>query len=196
MNPLFTSLYNTIVINTNRPNLRAETISAIKSATLELHAIASFIRDVKTAWLSSTSGTSTSFLFAIPNPRAVRRIVNVAPADPNGLCGTPIQEIDLFNAGPDGNWFKWDKRNLEIHVTYPCPAFILSFLSFPNTTEEEYDSWIGEVYPNFVTDLATQKVLAMISKLQQSRLYAAQVGAARLPGTHIFNLLQENKTVD
>lgn len=195
MNPLFQSLYSAVVVNTNRPNLRKETINAIKTATLELHGRGKFRADVKSSVLTSTNGGTTSYQFTVPRDRLVRELLAVAPVDSLGREGIPLRKLDLFEQENCGSWFKWSAGILKIRTAYPATTFSLSFLSFPNLDEANYDSWIAEKYPHFVIDAATYRVLLAQRILDQANIYKGLVGDVRVPGTHIFNLFQENEEI-
>lgn len=191
MNQLFKSLYDSVVVNTNRPQLVAETKAAIAAATMELHNRGRFKADVQEVILTSTNGGKTRFKFTIPQDRAVREILNIAPISANGLKGRSLDEIDPFVAPSCGSWYSWLNNVLTIQVAYHANSFALAFLSFPRVTESEYESWIARRYPHYITDLATFRVLLLAGLPQQAGVYKNLVGEARIPGTHIFNLLQE-----
>ena len=196
MNQLFKSLYDSVVINTNRPNLVAETKKAIKEATLELHNRGSFVADVREAILTSTNGGKVDFKFSIPKEKRVRKILNVSPVDNIGRCGIKLTRVGMFEQPKCGAWYSWANGVLKIHVPEYAPSFLLSFLSFPDLDEQTYESWIAEVYPHYITDLASFRVLNNMNMTQQAGIYKTLVGEARLPGTHIFNLLQDSEEVE
>lgn len=196
MNTLFKSLYDAVVVNTNRPNLRAEIQNAIVSATKELHNRGKFRMDVREVLLTSTNGGNFIYKFSIPLDRGIREILAVHPIAPTGLKGISLPLVPLFAESTPPNYYSWNSNTLTIQLTHFANTFSLSFLSFPNTNLNEYDSWIAQRYPHFITDLATFKVLSMIGMEKQGALYRQQVGEARIPGTHIFNLLQENECLD
>lgn len=195
MNQLFKSLYTSVVTNTNRPNLAAETKSAIVSATREFHNRGRFKADVREAILTSTNGGQTVFRFSLPEDKLIREILNVAPVSPLGLKGIHLTQVDPFAKPTCGNWYSWLNNVITLGVAYPANTFALSFLSFPDVSEANYASWIAVKYPHYITDAATFRVLAMSGNAQQAAIYKNMVGEARVPGTHIFNLLQENEEV-
>lgn len=193
MNQLFKSLYDQVVINTNRPNLAAETRSAISIATREFHNRGKFLADIREAVLTSTNGGMTTYKFAIPEDKLIREIVNVAPANSNGLKGVSLKQVDPFEQPTCGNWYSWLNNVITIGVAHPASTFALSFLSFPNTLAETYDSWIARKYPHYITDAATARVLVAAGQADKAKIYLGFVGEARFPGTHVFDLLQENE---
>lgn len=193
MNSLFKSLYDTVIVNTNRPNLAAETRAAIIAATQEFHNRGKFLADVREVILTSTNGGLTSYKFAIPSDKLIREIVNVAPVNSLGLKGKSLPQVDPFETHTCGSWYSWLNNTISIGVAHPATTFALSYLSFPNTLPEHFDSWIAQRYPHFITDAATARVLILAGQSQQGAIYKGFVGEARVPGTHIFNLLQENE---
>ena len=196
MNTLFKSLYDTVVVNTNRPNLRAETQNAIVSATKELHNRGRFRMDVREVLLTSTNGGNFVYKFSIPLDKGIREILAVHPVNANGLRGISLPLVPLFSEPDCSNYYSWNYNTLTIQLAQFANTFSLSYLAFPNTNLNEYDSWIAQRYPHYVTDLATFKVLPLAGMEKQGALYKQQVGEARLPGTHIYNLLQENECLD
>lgn len=196
MNALFKYLYDSVVVNTNRPNLVVETKNAIVAATRELHNRGKFKADVREVVLTSTNGGQGRYKFTIPVEKGIREIVNLAPATPNGCKGISIDSVDPFVAPVCGNWYSWLNNVLTIQVAHPATSFALTYLSFPKVTEAEYESWIARIYPHYVTDLATSRVLFLAGQSQQATFYKSLVGEARIPGTHIFNLLQEAEEIE
>lgn len=195
MNPLFQSLYDTVLVNTNRPNLREESKKAVINATRELHNRGRFRADVREAVLTSTNGSLTQHRFMIPSDRLVREILGVSPVSPNGLRGIPLQSLDIFSDGACSNSYSWVQGALTINLSAPCTTFSLLYLSFPQLDPLRYDSWIAIKYPHYITDLASYRVLSPIGLSKQAQAYRAAVGEARVPGSHIFDLLQENEEV-
>lgn len=193
MNQLFKTLYDQVIVNTNRPNLGKETKSAIIAATNELHNRGRFLADLREVLLTSTNGGSTTYKFEIPKEKLIREIVNVAPVSSLGLKGCSLEKISPFESRVCGNWYSWLNNVITIGISHPASTFSLTFSSFPNTLEDSYDSWIAKKYPHFITDLASFRVLIMTNQTAQAGVYKQLVGEARLPGTHIFNLLQENE---
>lgn len=195
MNQLFKSLYAAVVTNTNKPNLVAETKSAIVSATREFHNRGRFKADVREAILTSTNGGQTVFRFNLPEDKLIREILNVAPTTPLGLKGISLTKVDPFVKQTRGNWYSWLNNVITIEVAHPANTFALSFLSFPDISEANYSSWIAAKYPHYITDSATFRVLTLTGYTAQAAIYKNLVGEARIPGTHIFSLLQENEEV-
>lgn len=195
MNQLFKSLYETVLVNTNRPTLVKETKEAIIAATKELHNRGKFLADIREVLLTSTNGGQTRYKFSIPQDKLVREIISVAPVSVNGLKGVKLKNRDIFFTGYCSNYYSWYNNTLTINIAHCANTFELMFLSFPDTSLEGYDSWIARKYSHYITDLATFRILVMTNQIQQAGVYKGLVGEARIPGTHIFNLLQENQEI-
>lgn len=196
MNQLFKQLYDTCIVNTNRPNLVHETKQALKQATLELHNRGRFRADVHEVLLTSTNGGSTQYKFSIPQERAIREILNVAPVSPMGQRGVSLTKLSMFERQVCGNWYTWSQGVLTIGIAHPASTFALSFLSYPTVGEDAYDSWIARTHPQYITDLATMRLMVMQARLDQASAYKGFVGEANIPGTHIYNLLKENEEIE
>lgn len=195
MNQLFKSLFTSVMVNTNRPNLVAETKSAIIAATREFHNRGKFKADVREAVLTSTNGGLTTYKFQIPQDKLIREILGVSPIAPSGLKGVQLEKVGMFDSPKCGNWYSWVNDVLTLGVSHPSATFSLVYLSFPDITESSYDSWIAKKYPHYIVDSATFRVLTLAGQTQQAGIYKNLVGEVRIPGTHIFNLLQENEEV-
>ena len=196
MNQLFKQLYDTCIVNTNRPNLIHETKQAIKQATLELHTRGRFRADVREVLLTSSNGGQTQFKFSIPKEKPIREILNVAPVSPMGQRGISLTKIELFDHQVCGNWYSWSQNVLTIGIAHTATTFALSFLSYPVVGEDGYESWIAQTHPQYITDLATMKLMVMQGRLDQASAYKGFVGEANIPGTHIYNLLKETEEVE
>lgn len=196
MNQLFKQLYDACMVNTNRPTLIHETKQAIKQATLELHNRGRFRADVREVLLTSTNGGQTQFKFSIPREKPIREILNVSPVSPMGQRGVSLTKIGLFDSQLCGNWYSWNQGTLVIGIAHPATTFSLSFLSYPTVGEDGYDSWIAQAHPQYITDLATMKLMVMQSRLDQASAYKGFVGEANIPGTHIYDLLKENEELE
>lgn len=195
MNQLFKSLYDTVVINTNRPHMAKEIKEAIKAATIEYHNRGRFRADVRDVILTSTNGGSTQYKFNIPQEKRIREILNICPVSISGLKGINLKLKDLFDEPHCASWYSWYNETLTINVAHPANTFQMTFLSFPAVDEANYDSWVARKYPHYITDSATFRILVMANQMNQAGVYKGLVGEVRIPGTHIFNLFQDNSEV-
>lgn len=195
MNALFKSLVDTVVINTNRPNLISEISSAIQQETLAFHNRGQFKSDVKESILTSTNGGQAEYRFSIPQNKRVRKLLSVRPLDPHGRYGKALKQVDPFDGFCDRNYgFSWFNNVLNIKIPYPATTFGLIYLEFPNVSQDGYNSWIAQRYPHYITDAATARIL-IIREKAQATFYQNKVGDARVPGSHIYDLLNQNEEV-
>lgn len=197
MNPLFKQIYDQVVVNTNRPNLKQEIRQDIKSATLEFHQRGRFIRDVRQAVLTSTNGGQLRYNFNIPAANRLRQILAIQPVRSDGLLGKRLPEMDLFSPSGCGAFgYSWDNTSLKIVVPHAANSFNLSYLEFPDLTEDGYNSWIAKIYPHFIVASATVKTLVKAGMADQAGYYNNLVGSAATPGSYVQTLLRECAEVD
>lgn len=195
MNSLFQQIYDTVVKNTNRPNLVAEITAAIQQETLVFHNRGRFRADVREAVLTSTNGGQLQYKFSIPKDKRIREILTVKPVSVNGQYGRQLPKMGLFDESADNNCgYSWLNGNLTIRLPWPATTFSLFYLEFPNINPEKYSSWIAETYPHYISDAATARVLILREKTQ-AQYYSARVGEFQVPGSHIHNLLTQNEEV-
>lgn len=195
MNSLFKQIFDSVISNTNRPNLIAETTQAIQQETLVYHNRGMFRADVREAVLTSTNGGQLEYKFSIPQNKRIRKILAIRPLSANGQYGRNLPLMGLFDKSADNNCgYSWLNNNLTIRLPYAATTFSMLYLEFPNINPQDYASWIAQTYPHYIADAATARILTLREK-QQAQYYSARVGAYNIPGSHIHNLLSQNEEV-
>lgn len=196
MNTLFKSLYDSVIVNTNRPNLRTETVQAIQQETLAFHNRGRFRADAREVLLTSTNGGQLHYKFQIPQDKRIREILAIRPVSPNGQYGRPIPKRDLFQSDPDCSIsYSWAAGALDITLPFPATTFALGYLAFPLVDPNRFESWIADRYPHYITDAATARILALRGK-RQGGYFLGRVGEVNIPGSHIYNLIRENEEIN
>lgn len=196
MTPQFKLIYDSVIVNTNRPNLVAETIQAIQFETLFFHNRGKFQRDVREAILTSTNGGALQYRFSIPQDKRIREILAVRPVDVMGCLGKNLPELDILQSpATRGRGYSWMAGNLTINVPYPANTFSVLYLEFPLTGPDNMKSWIADLYPHYISDAATARVLTHREKSQAS-FYLAKVGNQAMAGSHVYELLNQNREVE
>jgi hypothetical protein len=196
--PLFDSIYNDVITNTNRPHQIAETIKAIKDATLELHHKDFFDLDLSVVLMRSTAAATTTTEFTVPPAVLIRKVKEISPVLPDGKVGSPLLNKaigsrfnDLKTLGYSG-WYSLIGRKLVICTASPFNLFQLSYYSSPPVVPSVYESWIAKTYPYMVTDFATAKCFHQNGMEAEARMFFARVGNQELQDTHIHVLVSEH----
>lgn len=197
MNPLFKKIYDAVVVKTNRPNLIRETKDGIKEATLDFHQRGRFIKDMRQARLTSTNGGQLEYNFQIPENRRIRSILAVQAVRSDGKLSNKLKQLDLFSEPGCGNiGYTWAGNSLKIFLPSPATTFALTYLEFPDLSEDLYDSWIAKTYPQMIVAAATVKVMVPAGMIEQANYYQALIGATTQPDSYLSTLLRENTEVD
>lgn len=191
MNALFKQIYDAVVQGrTNRPALVAETRTAIKEATMELHSAAKFFADLRSTnvVLSSGEATRVKFIFT-PFRRSVYRVTAIDKQNNE----TPLHQSTLAHSNRWAtNWFRVLGHEFEIQTSQPANAFRVEFFAYPDLSDTGYDSWIAKQYPFAVADLAAAKVFALVEP-QLATLYFTRVGNPAIVSSHLGRIVQENQ---
>ena len=195
MNPLFKSLYDEVIIRTNRPNLIQETIKAIKDATLFYHSRGKFKKDTRIVGIQASNPGAYTVQFRLPSDSKIRQIIGIQPVDSSGKLGIMIPELEIGESKKCSTYFTWINDSLTIKLSEPVAQFQLYYLAYPNVDPIHYDSWVAKIYPQFIVDYASARVFLDIGVDAKAKNLMALVGEFRLPGSHVWTLFSDNPEV-
>ena len=148
-----TELQNEVILTTKRPDLTAETLSAVLQATLKLHTLDNWKKDLLETGVSFTTAEYEqdfevrSFLPRFRTVAYARAYDNVAGTplkfftkiDPeNVLDSYGIARVNVFYQG-----------GAEIHFKYESEFqhMLFGYFAHPVLTNPGYTSWIADEYP-------------------------------------------------
>lgn len=197
-----TELRAEVVTLTNRPDLdtTGQILLAVRRATLKLHTIDYFYRDLFET--NVTFGVSLSVqdydtLVNIPRWRSVKYIRHYDA--PSAVAGRFFKKVDPQNVLDD---YAVDRTNIwyqggdSLHLKAPI-AFtdiLIGVYLYPDITEATYDSWIATTYPYVIVLEAAATIMKMIGKADEARMLREDnnesIALLRLSG------IQENPEVD
>ena len=196
--PLYVTIYNDIIVNTNRPHQRAETDKAIREATLELHSKDFFDLDIDTSLIQTTAAPLGFSQFILPDSVLVRKIKNISPVSSDGQVLSPLLDKkigsrfnDLSALGYSG-WFSNIGKQLTISTPIPYSTFQITYYGLPSVAAELYNSWIAKTYPYMVVDLATAKLFHSNGMEAEARIYYGRVGNRDAGDSHVHILIAEH----
>lgn len=165
---------------TKRPALASETVLAVKNATLKLHQMQSWPRDIFE--ISFQFGTlsykySLDYKALIPNFRDLiylRKLDRTATPPVN--FGPPLQVISPSAALDSYNQTKTDVcylsgALLQIYTSADCDAFTLGCYIHPNVTDASYSSWIADDFSYVIADEAARRIFMIIGKDEEAARY-------------------------
>jgi hypothetical protein len=159
---------------TNRPDRVAETLTAVRSATLKLHQSDFYYKDLFETGISFTTAEYIQdFEYRTFIPR-FRQLKWLRDWDPIGeVAGKFYTVIAPENALDDYNLAREDicyvaGPNLHIRSKAQFQYALLSCYIHPDITELGYDSWIALDHPYAIVYEAASSLLRMIGKPDES----------------------------
>ena len=179
-----TELRNEVYTLTNRPDLVAETLSAVRAATLKLHQIDYFYKDLYETGVSFTSAEykqQIEYRTLLPRWRALKYIRKTdVTGDGEGVFFTVLAIPEMVE----------DQYQINIKdVCYVAGSVvqILSSTKFqyiilgcylnPDITESGYNSWIALDHPYAIIFEAAATVFKMIGDTEK---FAAHTGLSQI----------------
>jgi hypothetical protein len=181
----FAELVADVKTLTNRPDLVAETILAVKAATLKAHSSDFYVKDIfETAisWDPVAYVQSLTYKQIVPLWRSFKYLRKFTPSTATGdaVPGTFFTLIDPTNSI---DAYKVDKDNvcyiagadLDIRSNTQDQYMLLGCYVWPNITEANYSSWIAEDLPYAIVYEAASKIFKQIGWDEQSTMFNREV---------------------
>lgn len=173
---------------TNRPDLVAETLLEIKSATLKAHRSDFYAKDIFEAgieWNTPAYIQSLAYRDIIPRWRALK-FLRKYTAD--GVAGqfftplTPEATLDSYGVNKENVCYLAGEM-LEIRSTTQDRYMLLGCYIDPDITAEGYSSWVARSYPYMIVYEAARKLFKMIGfdeqAAQMNQLVAEELAVMR-----------------
>lgn len=173
----FDELYEEVIKVTKRPELEAETILAIKRATLLLHSSDNYARDlIIGSYTLPVAGYAASIeLNQFPRLRTFSWVREKT------LTGNTGEEIMLDPLDSDmifdeylvekTNYFYVAGAVLNVKCSNVLSAIDYAYFALPSTVYETYNSWIAEQYPYAIVDEAASSIFKLIGKDDEASRY-------------------------
>ena len=162
---------------TNRPDLVAETASAIKAATLKAHLSDFYSKDIHETGVGFPTSAyiqSLDYISLISNFRALKYIRRVEDAtDDIGKFFqvlTPEETIDSYGINKTDIAYVAG-RVLEIRSSVSFSKLLLGCYVLPIITEGAYSSWVAEQHPYAIIKEAARVIFKTIGYDEQSAAY-------------------------
>lgn len=166
---------------TGRPDRTAETLSAIKSATLKAHQSDYFYKDIFESGLSFNSSTfaqSLDYRTLLPRWRALKYLRKYAIAS-----NTPGKELDIILPDNVLDSYKVTKTDIcyvagsyvQINSSTEESTYLLGCYLNPDITEASYTSWVALDHPYAIIFDAAATVFKAIGKDEEAAAYRGLV---------------------
>lgn len=197
----FGELCQQVAVNTNRPDLLAETQQHVRKATLKFHMIDFWMRD-QYERLITFSAFSSVFAIDIPTTfERWRKFGYIRPVD----TSTNTPKNKFIKTTEPGNIFDEFSR-LKTDVGYVAgnqfnvrtadseAAFLCSWFQYPVVDVNNYGSWIADMYPDIIIDEATGRLLHIIGQVDEGNKFVdPQKGTVYHPETGHLHVLRINE---
>ena len=173
----FDELLQEVYLITNRPDLEAESKSAIKAATLKAHKSDFYSKDIHETGVEFETATfrqSLDYISLISNFRSLKyfRLAE----DENDDTGTFLEIITPDNVLDSYGCNKSDiayvaGRVLEIRASVEFKFALLGAYVLPIVREGAYDSWVAEQFPFSIIYEASRVLFKAIGYDEQSATF-------------------------
>lgn len=174
-----TELQAEVILLTNRPDLVAETLSAIRKATMKMHSIDYFSRDVQEVVLApATPGfvIQLDLVINAPRFRAVSYLVdNSATTAVNRKAFTEIEPRGLFDEYGTERLNVWYLAGqvLNLKSSTTVSGLLFGYYALPIITPDiSYNSWIATEQPYAIVEEAAASIFKMIGNAEMARFYS------------------------
>lgn len=164
---------------TNRPDLVAETLAAVRAATLKLHQIDYFYKDLYETGVAFTNAEyqqQLEYRTLIPRYRSLKylRKTDSSGSDTLGFFDIIVPEnvLDGYNLNRD-NVAYVAGAVIQIRSSTQFQYAILGCYLQPDITEADYTSWIALDHPYAIVWEAAATVFKMIGDTDQFAAYSA-----------------------
>lgn len=180
-----TELIAEVYVITNRPDLTAETLSAVRSGTMKCHRADFFVKDIFETGITFPTATflqAIQYRDILPRWRAFKYLRKFDPtAFPSpGLAGeffefaTPGTSLDSYSINRE-NICYLAGDNIQVRSSTEIQYALLGCYLNPQAgiTDGTFASWIAEEFPWAIIHQAASSVFRMIGKLDESNAQMA-----------------------
>jgi hypothetical protein len=168
----FAELLSDVYEITNRPDLIAETKLAVKQATLKLHQLDFFWKDLYETGIQFDTASFTQqieYRTVISKFRAMKYLRKAESDGTAGVFLTPVdpaQVLDRYATTKDDVYYTAGAV-IQIRSSTELQYMILGCYVHPDVTEAGYNSWIALDHPYAIVLEAAATVFKMIGYVDQ-----------------------------
>ena len=205
MSNQFNTLCQKLVKLSNRPDVIEEIKIHLRQATLAIHHLDFFHRDLVSGLITSSTGRQQELstpLDTFPRVRAIKGIVPYFGNQygmPRTNCSVPLTpNASLEHCRCNTNWWRTVGGNLTINSNANTQQFEMYFYQNPKLyPEEEYSSWAADLYEEALIDWTLMLLFETLRDTSAADRYRGRVGSRdRLPTGHIAVILSEQLEQD
>ncbi len=180
-----TELCNEVYTITNRPDLVAATKAAVRSATLKIHQVDYFYKDLyETGVAFSPAAYKQEIEYRALIPR-FRSLKYLRKSDATGIglnffevLTIPEQIVDSYQTNKTDVCYVAGSQ-IQIYSSTELAYVILGCYIAPDITEADFSSWVAVDHPFAIVYEAAAKVFKMIGKTEEFNAFALMAGDER-----------------
>lgn len=171
-----TELQQEVYTLTNRPDLVAETLLAVRQSTLALHQSDFYWRDLYETGISFSTAAYTQELeyrSILPLFRSIKYLRKANADSTVGAFFTVVQPesvLDHYGANRTDVCYAAG-ASIEIKSSTQFQYAVLGYYANPNISASGYNSWIALDHPYAIIFEAAEKVFKMIGKSEEFAAY-------------------------
>jgi len=171
---------------TNKPNLAAESAIALRKATMDMHCVAFFARDlVEGVTTLATAGYNHALVLGTEYPRLrafnyLRKYDSVSLEAGALLTYVEPQYIfDEYNVEKN-DVFYLGGTNVNVRSSTSIGALKYGYFAYPVVTPTgSYSSWIADAHEEIILEAAAMRIFSIIGDLEQAGAMRNAVGDYR-----------------
>ena len=171
----YASLLNEIYGLTKRPDLTTETTSAVKAATLQMHGMDYFAKDIYESGISFATSDyfqSLDYKLLLPRwraPKYFRKYDAVGLTPGKILSEIPIEKVlDGYKIDRQDIWYLAGGV-IQIRSATKEQYYLFGAYLFPSVDSSNYISWIADEYPYAIVYKAVSMVYKMIGLMDEAK---------------------------
>lgn len=197
----FQHICQKVVQLSNRPDVIEEIKQCVRQATLAMHHIDFFHRDLVSGLIRSTRNSRQELsiqMSEFPRVRSIKAIVPTNSQQQFGMAATscykpltPNPSLEVCRCTT--NWWRTNGGTLTISSSYPTAEYEMYFYQNPSVfPDESYSSWMADLYEEVLIDWTLMLLFEVLRDSAASDRYRARVGSRdRGPSGHIAMILGE-----
>lgn len=167
-----TELQAEVYTITKRPDLVAETLLAVRQATLALHQLDYWWKDLQETGISFTAAAylqTFEYRTVLPRFRSVKYIRKASADGTVGAFFTIVQPenvLDLYSADRTDVCYAAG-NSLELKSSTQFQYVAMGYYQHPDITVATYNSWAAQDHPYAIVFMAAERVFKMIGKTEE-----------------------------
>lgn len=189
----YKEILQAVIVNTNRPELLAETEQAIRRATLKMHNLDYFLADLSEGKMAITPSLKPRIDLSVFGTR-FRKFAALHSSN-SGEVSEPLEVLEPspFTGNSNKAGYYSLGGSLVLQNCGLVDSIVFQFYSNPVVEAGRYDSWIATKHPYAIIDEASKNVFMSVGNAEKANYFAMLVGGKMpRPSGHVAEILSSN----